>query len=64
MSKPFFVDVITTERNDPEKVIEVRQINYTNSRSREWLAKHSYWALRKGYAVHTAATPPSERTDD
>lgn len=51
---PFFVQVITTKRDDPDHIIDTRKINYEKSKAREWLAKHSYWALRHGYAVHTA----------
>lgn len=51
----FLVDVITTERNDPTKVVSRRTINYSNSERRKWLAGHSNWALRNGMAVHTAA---------
>lgn len=50
----FYVDVIVTERDDPEKIVTRHCINYTNSKRREWLGKHSYWALRNGMAVHTA----------
>jgi len=53
---PFFIDVITTERDDPNKIIHATKINFENSRSRQWLAKHSNWALRTGKAVHTAAS--------
>lgn len=61
MSKPFFIDVITTEANDPNKVIDARKINYDNSRTREWLTKHSNWALRNGKAVHMAGSGSIEQ---
>jgi hypothetical protein len=51
----FFVDVITTKRDNPNIIVDARKINYANSRAREWLGKHSNWALRSGLAVHTAA---------
>ena len=51
---PFFVEVITTQRNDPSNIVDSRVMNYNNHSARKWLAKHSNWALRKGYAVHTA----------
>lgn len=54
----FYVDVITTKRNDPNHVIDSRRINYDNSRSRDWLGRHSNWALRNGHAVHTAKAEP------
>lgn len=51
----FFIEVITTKRDDPDAIHDQRRINYDNSRSRAWLAVHSNWALRNGFAVHTAA---------
>lgn len=55
MSHHFYVEVITTKRDDPDNVYDRRTINYDNSQRRKWLAGHSNWALRNGYAVHTAA---------
>lgn len=55
MTNAFHVEVITTKRDDPNHIYDRRTINYDNSQRRKWLAAHSNWALRNGYAVHTAA---------
>lgn len=50
-----FIEVITTERNNPNKILQRQTINYYRAQSRAWLAKHCWWAMHEGLAVHTAA---------
>lgn len=50
----FKVEVITTKRDNPDLVQSRKVINYNSDRDRGWLGAHSNWALRNGYAVHTA----------
>lgn len=54
----FNIEVITTDAVDPDIIQSRKIINYDNSRCRKWLAAHSNWALRNGFAVHTAAVRP------
>lgn len=60
---PFFVDVITTKRDDPNHITDARKINYNNSHARKWLSSHSNWALRNGLAVHTAAASGNDAVE-
>lgn len=44
--------VITRDIKDPDKVHK-RVINYHNPDGREWLSRHSYWALNNGKTILT-----------
>jgi hypothetical protein len=55
MGEAFFVIVITTNRDDPTKVVNQRVINWSNSRNRARFERYQNWALRNGHAVHMTA---------
>lgn len=53
--RALMVEVITTVRDNPNKIHDQRRINYSSALARRWLANHCIWAFHNGYAVHTAA---------
>lgn len=55
MGEAFFVEVITTHRDNPDVITDRRTVNWANSKRRERLERYTNWALRNGFAVHVAA---------
>ena len=49
-----FIEVVTRDLNNPDKVPVRQRIDYENTRARRWLAKHCHWAMRNNHSVTTA----------
>jgi len=52
MSKPqIFIEVRTFSNATPDDIETIRIIDHSDAQQREWLAKHTFWALRNERGV-------------
>jgi hypothetical protein len=54
-SAPVFVEVKTFLNADPDTIETSRVINHSDSLHRQWLEKHTHWALRNDRGIEIAA---------